>query len=103
MRDILEYPPFSKTINIGFSHTDEKVLEEVSNEFFHLIKRDYVMVFVPNKSLVYKVKDRYRKNIFIKGEKSKINYFKKELLNVLEKFDSRGCRIVIDVDPINLI
>ena len=103
MRDILEYPPFSKTINIGFSHTDEKILEEVSNEFFHFIKRDYVMVFVPNKSLVYKVKDRYRKNIFIKGEKSKINYFKKELLNVLEKFDSRGCRIVIDVDPINLI
>ena len=103
MRDILEYPPFSKTINIGFSHTDEKILEEVSNEFFHLIKRDYVIVFVPNKSLVYKVKDRYRKNIFIKGEKSKINYFKKELLNVLEKFDSRGCRIVIDVDPINLI
>ena len=103
MRDILEYPPFSKTINIGFSHTDEKILEEVSNEFFHLIKRDYVMVFVPNKSLVYKVKDRYRKKIFIKGEKSKINYFKKELLNVLEKFDSRGCRIVIDVDPINLI
>ena len=103
MRDILEYPPFSKTINIGFSHTEEKILEEVSNEFFHLIKRDYVMVFVPNKSLVYKVKDRYRKNIFIKGEKSKINYFKKELLNVLEKFDSRGCRIVIDVDPINLI
>ena len=103
MRDILEYPPFSKTINIGFSHTDEKILEEVSNEFFHLIKRDHIMVFVPNKSLVYKVKDRYRKNIFIKGEKSKINYFKKELLNVLEKFDSRGCRIVIDVDPINLI
>ena len=103
MRDILEYPPFSKTINIGFSHTDEKILEEVSNEFFHLIKRDYVMVFVPNKSLVYKVKDRYRKKIFIKGEKSKINYFKKELLNILEKFDSRGCRIVIDVDPINLI
>lgn len=103
MRDILEYPPFSKTINIGFSHTDEKILEEVSNEFFHFIKRDYVMVFIPNKSLVYKVKDRYRKNIFIKGEKSKINYFKKELLNILEKFDSRGCRIVIDVDPINLI
>lgn len=103
MRDILEYPPFSKTINIGFSHTDEKILEEVSNEFFHLIKRDYVMVFIPNKSLVYKVKDRYRKNIFIKGEKLKINYFKKELLNILEKFDSRGCRIVIDVDPINLI
>lgn len=103
MRDILEYPPFSKTINIGFSHTDEKILEEVSNEFFHLIKRDYVMVFIPNKSLVYKVKDRYRKNIFIKGEKLKINYFKKELLNILGKFDSRGCRIVIDVDPINLI
>ena len=103
MREILEYPPFSKTINIGFSYTDEKILNEVANEFYKLIKRDYVTVFMPNKSLVYKVKDRYRKNIFIKGEKSKINYFKKELLNILEKFENRGCRIVIDVDPINLI
>lgn len=103
MREILEYPPFSKTINIGFSHTDEKLLERVTAEFFKIIKRDYVNVFAPNKSLVYKVKDRYRKNIFIKGKKDKINYFKKELLETLEKFDSKGCRIVIDVDPINLI
>lgn len=103
MREILEYPPFSKTINIGFSHTDEKLLERVTAEFFKLIKREYVNVFAPNKSLVYKVKDRYRKNIFIKGKKDKINYFKKELLETLEKFDSKGCRIVIDVDPINLI
>ncbi|WP_300331169.1 primosomal protein N' [Fusobacterium sp.] len=103
MREILEYPPFSKTINIGFSHTDEKLLERVTAEFFKLIKREYVNIFAPNKSLVYKVKDRYRKNIFIKGKKDKINYFKKELLETLEKFDSKGCRIVIDVDPINLI
>lgn len=103
MRELLEYPPFAKTINIGFSHTDEKVLEKITLEFFKLIKRDYVNVFTPNKSLVYKVKDRYRKNIFIKGKKEKINYFKKELLEILENFDSKGCRIVIDVDPINLI
>lgn len=103
MRELLEYPPFSKTINIGFSSTDEKILEEVINSFYKLIKRDYVEIFPPNKSLVYKVKDRYRKNIFIKGKKEKINYFKKEISRILENFDKKNCRIVIDVDPINLI
>ena len=67
------------------------------------IKREYIEIYGPNQSLVYRVKDRYRKNIFIKGNKKNINYYKKELRKILNGFDDEGVRIVIDVDPLNLV
>lgn len=102
-RELLEYPPFSKILNIGISSKDENILNEVSKNLCNKIFRNYVEVFGPNKSLVYKVKDRYRQNIFIKGSKSNITRFKNELKIILNDFDSKNCRIIIDVDPINLI
>lgn len=102
-RYLLEYPPFSKIINIGISSKDEIILKKISQEFYDKIKKDYVEIYGPNKSLVYKVKDRYRKNIFVKGSKKNINIFKNELEKLLINFDSKNCRIIIDVDPINLI
>lgn len=103
MRKILSYPPFSKIINIGISSSKEDKLEKVARKLFETIKRDYVEVYGPNKSLVYKVKDRYRENIFIKGSKKNIDYYKKELEKELAEFNDEGCRIVVDVDPVNLI
>ena len=103
MRKILDYPPFSKIINIGISSSNEEKLERTAKRLFEKIKKDYVEVYGPNKSLVYKVKDRYRENIFIKGNKKNINYYKKELEKILLEFNDEGCRIVVDVDPVNLI
>ena len=103
MRKILDYPPFSKIINIGISSSNEEKLERTARRLFEKIKKDYVEVYGPNKSLVYKVKDRYRENIFIKGNKKNINYYKKELEKILLEFNDEGCRIVVDVDPVNLI
>ena len=103
MRKILEYPPFSKIINIGISSSNEEKLERTARKLFEAVKKDYVEVYGPNKSLVYKVKDRYRENIFIKGNKKNIDYYKKELEKILSEFNDEGCRIVVDVDPVNLI
>ena len=55
------------------------------------------------KSLVYKVKGRYRCNIFIKGDRRQINEYKIFLESRLKKFDNKKYRIVVDIDPINLI
>lgn len=103
MRELVSYPPFSKIINVGLSSSNEQKLDVVSRKLFNQIKRDYIEIYGPNQSLVYKVKDRYRKNIFIKGSKKNINYYKKELEKVLDKFDDEGVRIVIDVDPLSLV
>ena len=97
------YPPFSKIINIGISSTKEDKLIKTAEKLFQAVKRDYIEVYGPNRSLVYKVKDRYRENIFIKGSKKNIDYYKKELEKILADFDDEGCRIVVDIDPVNLI
>ncbi len=102
-RKILGYPPFSKIINIGISSTKEDKLPATAKKLFEAVKRDYVEVYGPNKSLVYKVKDRYRENIFIKGSKKNIDCYKSELENILAEFNDEGCRIVVDIDPVNLI
>lgn len=103
-REILTYPPFSKTINIGISSKYEEYVEGFVKEFCKDIKYDGVEIYGPMRSMVYKVKDRYRYNIFIKGSLKEINNFKKNLKLKLTKYEKNDkIRIVVDVDPINLI
>lgn len=104
IRELLGYPPFGKVINIGISSKYENYLGKFVKDFFQDIKCDEVEMFGPMQSLVYKVKDRFRYNIFIKGSKKKINYFKRYLKIKLTKYEKNDkIRIVVDVDPINLI
>lgn len=103
-REILSYPPFSKTINIGISSTYEEYLERFVKDFYEDIKDEMVELYGPMRSMVYKVKDRYRYNVFIKGDLRGINSFKKKLKLKLTKYEKNDkIRIVVDIDPINLI
>lgn len=103
-REILTYPPFSKTINIGISSKYEEYVESFAKEFCKDIKYDGVEIYGPMRSMVYKVKDRYRHNIFVKGSLKGINNFKKILKLKITKYEKNDkIRIVVDVDPINLI
>lgn len=103
-RKILFYPPFSKIINIGISSKNEVMLEESSKNIYNSILDSSVEVYGPMKSLVYKVKDRYRQNIFIKGNREAINSFKRKLKLKLKDIDvNKNIRITVDIDPINLL
>ncbi|MGL5126032.1 MAG: replication restart helicase PriA [Fusobacteriaceae bacterium] len=103
-RRCLEYPPFSKMINIGISSSREIGLEEFCKNVYNSIVNDKVEIYGPMKSLVYKVKDRYRYNILIKGTRENVNRYKIFLEKQLENFkENKNFRIVVDVDPVNLI
>lgn len=102
-REILFYPPFSKVINIGISSEKEAGLEEYCYQVLKVIQDGKIEIYGPMKSLVYKVKGRYRCNIFIKGDRKSINDYKKNLEEKIKKVESKNYRIVVDVDPINLI
>ena len=102
-RKIFSYPPFSKILNIGFSSEDEERLLEVSKNFYDDIKSQDIELYGPMPSMVYKVQKRYRMNIFAKGSKKKIDNFKKFLKKKLNEFDDTKVRIVIDIDPVNLM
>lgn len=63
-----------------------------------------IEIYGPMRSLVYRVKDRFRYNIFIKGNKKNIGIFKRKLNKKLTEYKKiSDFRIVVDVDPINLI
>lgn len=102
-RKLFSYPPFSRILNIGFSSEDEQRLLEVSQKFYEEIKNEDIELYGPMPSMVYRVQKRFRMNIFIKGSKKKIDIFKKKLIKKLDKFNDSKVRIVVDVDPINLM
>lgn len=103
MRKLFFYPPFSKLMNIGISSENEEKLLVESQKLFEELKSTFVEIYGPMPSLVYKVKNRYRMNIFIKASRDSMNKFKIFLSKKLKNFKSNAIRITIDVDPINLI
>ena len=103
-RELLLFPPYSKTINIGISSKNEEKLASFVKELRKEIDSDGVEIYGPMESMIYKIKDRYRYNIFIKGEKKDISLFKRFLSKKLEMFSKESeIRIAVDIDPINLI
>ncbi len=102
-RKILSYPPFSRIINIIISSTDEAVAEEAALKYYEKIKNPEVEMYGPIKAPIYKVKERYRYQIFIKGDRTRINKIKKNLYEKSLEHKSNKVRITIDVDPINLM
>ena len=102
-RKIFSYPPFSKILNIGFSSKDEARLLDISKKFYDEIKSQDIESYGPMPSMVYKVQKRFRMNIFVKGSKKKIDKFKLFLKKKLNEFNDTKVRIVVDIDPINMM
>ena len=102
-RKIFSYPPFSKILNIGFSSEDEARLLDISKKFYDEIKSQDIELYGPIPSMVYKVQKRFRMNIFVKGSKKKIDKFKLFLKKKLNEFNDTKVRIVVDIDPINMM
>ena len=102
-RKVFSYPPFSKILNIGFSSEDEARLLDISKKFYDEIKSENIELYGPMPSMVYKVQKRFRMNIFAKGSKKKIDKFKLFLKRKLNKFNDTKVRIVVDIDPINMM
>ena len=102
-RKVFSYPPFSKILNIGFSSEDEARLLDISKKFYDEIKSENIELYGPMPSMVYKVQKRFRMNIFVKGSKKKIDKFKLFLKKKLNEFNDTKVRIVVDIDPINMM
>ena len=102
-RKVCSYPPFSKILNIGFSSEDEGRLLDISKKFYDEIKSQDIELYGPMPSMVYKVQKRFRMNIFVKGSKKKIDKFKLFLKKKLNEFNDTKVRIVVDIDPINMM
>ncbi len=102
-RKILSYPPFSRIINIIITSIVEEGLENYARKFYDMIKDEGVEVYGPMRAPVYRVKGRYRYQIFLKGTRQRINAVKPVLDKCSRDLRDEKYRVVIDVDPINLM
>lgn len=102
-RKVLHYPPFSRIINVILSALDVEMLEKKAVEFYKRIEVAGLEFHGPMPAPISRIKNRYRYQIFIKGDRKSINKFKRKLYNEVMEFKSNSLRITVDVDPINLI
>ncbi len=102
-RKMLKYPPFGKIINIVLSSLNEGELRVEAEKFRKLINNDNVEIFGPMPCAISRIKNRYRYQIFVKGNRKALHEFKKGLYGKIQDSKSDKLRITIDVDPINLM
>jgi len=106
-RKILSYPPFSRLINIIISSKKEEGLEKYCTEFYNEIKSEKVEIYGPMTPPISKIGGNYRNQIFIKGSRNEIEKIKKKIAEIVLNYKSKDrkniYRIIVDVDPINLM
>ena len=68
-----------------------------------MIKKNTVEIYGPFKAPLYKIQNRFRYQIFIKGNREAILNLKKDIEKALTEFKEKNIRVAIDVDPVNLL
>ncbi len=107
-RELFNYPPFVRLIQIELRHTDEMVLRNGANELARLLReRLERRVCGPALPSVARIRKMYRIQLLIKAEQglslSKLKAFVKQKCDEFTKTSSagKGIRIYFDVDPLS--
>jgi len=108
LRKHLKYPPFCDIILIGISAEDEKIVQDTSNKIYEILQKKIsalqeVSLYKPRPAPIDKIKNKYRWRIIIKG---KFGNDMIELINQslqeMYKYNTKA-RIVVDVNPTNML
>ncbi len=113
IRQDLNYPPFTRLILIEFKGENEKDVDSASNEFAKELKskiHNPIQILGPAPAAIPKIKRNYRYHIIMKIPKQ-FDKSGKQVAQVIwqlkEKFETRlnskGVKLIIDVDPQNTI
>jgi len=113
LRESLNYPPFTRLILIEFKGEDERNVELASNEFSKELKSKLqtpIQILGPAPAAIPKIKRNFRYHIIIKIPKQ-LNKNNKEIAQVIwqlkekleAKLNSKGVKLIIDVDPQNTV
>ncbi len=109
LRKQLKYPPFCDIILFGISGEDEKQVENTSNKIYNEIKgathqiKD-LYIYNPRPAPIDKIKNKYRWRVILKGNVD--NNIINTLNNILQKMykdNSNKVRIIVDINPTNMI
>lgn len=98
------FPPFSRLINILFSGTDERKVEQAARKTQTLIadrcRREQITVLGPSPSPVSKIKDRYRWQLLLQGTNPAGLHRICSAVHAQQRgHGSHAVRVAVDVDP----
>lgn len=106
IRNVFEYPPFVKLINIIFYSENEKWLIDDTNRFKKLIESEInlnkVKIFGPNKALHSKIRGKYRYQIFFKIMDEEYSDVKKCIKDIISDNEFK-VYISVDAKPRSLV
>ena len=106
LREELNYPPFSRLVNIRFSGRFESETERVVSESDKLARRmssklpmGSLEILGPSPCPIYKIRNRFRFQMLLKGSSPGVLHnFSKQLVGSISKISS-NVRCSVDVDP----
>lgn len=106
LREKLGYPPYKRHIKILFTDTNENRLNKIASNCYQYILNKlgtYAKIYPVAKCMVYKASKRYRVNINILYDRKNDKVIKKIIRKLIENRNRIVTRILVDVDPNNML
>ena len=106
LREKLGYPPYKKHIKILFTDTNENRLNKIASSCYQYILNKlgtYAKIYPVAKCMVYKASKRYRVNINILYDRKNDKVIEKIIRKLIENRNRIVTRILVDVDPNNML
>ena len=106
LREEIEFPPFSRLVNIRFSGRFESETERIVKESSDIARKmlsklpmGALEILGPSPCPIYKIRNRFRYQLLFKSTNASILHsFSKKFLSMISK-SSNNLRLSIDVDP----
>jgi primosomal protein N' (replication factor Y) len=112
-RRALKYPPFSRLINCLFQGNQETAVAQVAEKASGYLRKEIqknnwaasLEILGPVPAPITKIKGRYRRQMLLKGENSRILHQAAGLIQDSEKslIQGTGVQIILDVDPVDML
>jgi primosomal protein N' (replication factor Y) len=110
LREELDYPPFSRLINLTFQGNFEsetavlaKKTGETARKLVSKLPIGTIYVIGPSPAPIYKIRNLYRWQMLLKGSNlNTLHKFSKQLKAILSK-NTGKVKVSMDVDPINFM
>lgn len=108
-REAFSYPPYGKIAIVHISDKNESRAINEADIFYKLLEKELKtnkiesLLFKPQKANIYKVSNRYRYNIYIQTNRKNEKKLKRIIMSILKSFEKKTTRVVVDIDPLNMI
>ena len=108
LRKQLNYPPFCDIIMVGFTGTDEDEIKKVSKYMYELLKINLqkynINIFMPVPAPIDRIQGKFRWRIIGKGQVTdEVNIIMNKVLRKIYDSNLRNTKVIIDVNPNNMM